>query len=253
MPNPIKAAVEAIREQGVWWTIKHVPEYVVHQARSVVPFARYYWRERREGFDAKHGTDTTGLVQIVELPGFVGRFDDIPGYGTLPASMITDILRAVDVDHAQYVFVDLGSGKGRVVLLAGESPYKRVVGVEIAGPLHEIAQRNLERYRGERRAGAVELVCSDVLEWELPPDPLVFYIGNALSPRVLRDFLARVEASLRAHPRDVYFMYAHPQEEAVLAEQGFLHEVARKPGELGRDIVSTPPDKIGWVLYRARR
>src|SRR3712207_1940229 len=45
------------------------------------------------------------------------------------------------------VFVDLGSGKGRVVLAAARFPFKRVIGVEIAESLNEVARANVEAAR----------------------------------------------------------------------------------------------------------
>ena len=45
------------------------------------------------------------------------------------------------------VFVDLGCGKGRVLLMAVECGFKRVVGVEFAHELCEIAKRNVSIYR----------------------------------------------------------------------------------------------------------
>src|SRR5437763_11062946 len=41
------------------------------------------------------------------------------------------------------VFVDFGSGKGRVVYQAGRLPFRRVIGVEVSEELNRIARRNL--------------------------------------------------------------------------------------------------------------
>src|SRR5215831_11087448 len=43
-------------------------------------------------------------------------------------------------------FIDLGSGKGRVLLIAAQYPFKSVVGVEFSGTLHKIAQTNISKF-----------------------------------------------------------------------------------------------------------
>ena len=61
------------------------------------------------------------------------------------------MLRALDIDYSDFVFVDYGSGKGRTLLVAAEFPFKKIVGVEIAQELHAIAGKNVDQYRGNNR------------------------------------------------------------------------------------------------------
>jgi cyclopropane fatty-acyl-phospholipid synthase-like methyltransferase len=58
--------------------------------------------------------------------------------------------RALDrlqLDPRDFVFVDLGSGKGRVILRAATRPFRRVEGVEFSEPLHRVALRNIDNAR----------------------------------------------------------------------------------------------------------
>src|ERR1017187_10137955 len=50
-------------------------------------------------------------------------------------------------DFHDFVFIDLGSGKGRTLLMASDYPFRRIVGVELLPALHRAAQENLSRYR----------------------------------------------------------------------------------------------------------
>ena len=52
-------------------------------------------------------------------------------------------------DFRDFVFVDLGSGKGRTLLMASDYPFRRIVGVELLPALHQAAQENLGKYRSE--------------------------------------------------------------------------------------------------------
>lgn len=69
-------------------------------------------------------------------------------------------------------FVDIGSGKGRVVLVASTLPFMRVVGVEFSEDLDRIARENLSRFpAAEQCAGQVELLCMDRRLPDRLPDP----------------------------------------------------------------------------------
>src|SRR5438105_15577545 len=56
------------------------------------------------------------------------------------------LLRDLDVDERD-VFVDIGSGMGRVVLMAARRPFKRVIGIERSAELVEVARMNLAQSR----------------------------------------------------------------------------------------------------------
>src|SRR5580700_6255635 len=53
------------------------------------------------------------------------------------------------LNFRDFTFIDLGSGKGRTLLMASDYPFHRIVGVELLPSLHEIAQENLRQYKSE--------------------------------------------------------------------------------------------------------
>ena len=71
------------------------------------------------------------------------------------------------MDKEQLVFVDLGSGKGRTLLLASEYPFRRIVGVELSPKLHRIAKTNVEKFRSEeQRCRTFALHCMDAVRYD---------------------------------------------------------------------------------------
>jgi predicted RNA methylase len=46
--------------------------------------------------------------------------------------------------HGETTFVDIGSGKGRALIIAAEYAFKRIIGVEYSPSLATICRRNLE-------------------------------------------------------------------------------------------------------------
>jgi SAM-dependent methyltransferase len=118
------------------------------------------------------------------------------------------------------VFVDLGSGMGRIVLRAAEYPFKRVIGVEMSPELHEIAVENLERCRDRWRCGDVELVCSDVLAYDFPDDATVVFIYNSFQGEIFDAAMGAVFGSVERNPRRVRILYRNPTQHERLMSTG---------------------------------
>lgn len=116
-------------------------------------------------------------------------------------------------------FLDIGCGKGRVLLQATRRPFGRVVGVELSPQLAEQARRLIAGGgRRRRRCREVEVIVADVTRWEVPDDITIAYAYNALSGESLRQMLDRLADSVRRAPRRLHFVYANPEhEEEVLA------------------------------------
>ena len=118
------------------------------------------------------------------------------------------------------VFLDYGCGKGRVLVMAARRNFARVIGVEIAPELCEVARRNLDSDRSRRRCGAVEVVVADVTEWEVPDDVTVAFMHNPFRGQVFEQAVAELLASLDRNPRRIRVIYRVPMEEQRLLATG---------------------------------
>jgi SAM-dependent methyltransferase len=117
-------------------------------------------------------------------------------------------------------FVDIGCGKGRVLLQATRRPFGRVLGVELSPQLAEQA-RELVAGGRRQRCGTVEVVVADVTRWQLPDEITIAYAYNALSGESLQRMLDRLAESVQRTPRRLLFVYANPEhEDEVLAHPG---------------------------------
>jgi len=120
-------------------------------------------------------------------------------------------------------FVDIGSGMGRVALLAMRYPFKQIVGVEISPALHEIAVENLARYRTNTRACKdVRFVRADAAAFAPPKGDLVVYLYNPFQAPILAAVLER----LLAEPREIVILYHTALERATIDATGAFDLVA---------------------------
>ncbi len=107
----------------------------------------------------------------------------------------------VQTDFVDDVFIDFGSGKGRIILGAQEYPLKRIIGVELQESLCCIARSNYHSWRGRRVCNSVEIVCRDAVEYEIPADAAIFYMYNPFRGQVLKSVIDRIVDSINKYPR----------------------------------------------------
>jgi hypothetical protein len=238
-----------------------VPQ-TVPETPSLITSARNFWKERR----SRHGffTATADLLYVIwefmrdstpsrlrtrfgdadydwdyrvnTTSGAVGWRDRLlgvlhsPYQPTDPGSfreMIEMLQQNAGMNLSEFTFIDLGSGKGRTLLMASDYPFRRIIGVELLPSLHHIAQENLDRYKnGSQRCFALEAICSDATAFVFPEEPLVLYLFNPFPESGLRKTIEHFENSLRSHPRAAYVLYHNPQLEHVLEEQSFLKKIS---------------------------
>jgi SAM-dependent methyltransferase len=155
-------------------------------------------------------------------------------YQPSPHELASQLIASLPLDPARYTFVDYGSGKGRVLLIAAQQPFSSVVGVEFAHELHERAQCNIERARSTLRAASVFSLHADATAFEPPQTPLVAYFYNPFGEPVMRAVANKLTASLSASTHDAWIIYVHPDHRAVFddihwhtVESGDFHVVMR--------------------------
>jgi SAM-dependent methyltransferase len=112
------------------------------------------------------------------------------------------VLRPTEVLPGE-VFLDLGSGKGRMVLSAARFPFRRIIGVELSERLTAIARRNVATYRLRPRGADIELVTADVLDYRIPDEVSVVYMFNPFCGATFESVIARLIASVDRRPRAV--------------------------------------------------
>lgn len=166
-------------------------------------------------FDSVHGTETRLFSDLKSLDVAGMNKQHGERYQPSPVYSLRRLLKRLDIRYPDFSFVDFGSGKGRTLLIAGELPFKQVIGVEFSADLHARAQQNIARY-GERRAGTVASIHADATEFALPEDDLVLYFFNPFNAPVLGKVLDNLVASLAARPRRVILIYLYLPDPAWL-------------------------------------
>lgn len=174
-------------------------------------------------FDIAHGTQTGGIVEIFDLT-IVGENQR---HGLLYAATRPDdfdrIFRSLDIVQAHdFTFVDLGCGKGRTLVLASRLSFKRIIGVEFAVELVEVAKKNILKLKESQPGRNVEVVLADAAEYELPVEPLVIYVFNAFGSAIIQRVARNVHSAWQKNPRPIIFVYMNPVHLREFADDAWL-------------------------------
>src|SRR5258708_19178551 len=114
-------------------------------------------------------------------------------------------MQAIPADFSKFTFVDLGSGKGRVLLMASDYPFQRIIGVEFMPELHCAAIKNVASYSNDhQRCRHIEAVCLDARDFQFPSGPLVVYLFNPFSEPTFAQILENLRLSIEQTALPVY-------------------------------------------------
>ena len=196
-------------------------------------------------FDNEHGTDTEAIREIVSLD--IALSDNAlhaVDYEPSPYHITAKILRKLSIDHTRFSFIDFGSGKGRVLLIASQSPFKAVIGIEFSRELCEIARSNIAKVRASKCAASlVECVHTDAMEYRLPDEPLVCYFYNPFDQIIMEVVVGRLVESLKKIPREAYVIYLNAKYRMLFDNSGLWDVIS----ENDLDVIS---EWDPFVIYR---
>ena len=173
--------------------------------------SRHYEHFMETRFDHKFGLDTVARVPLSALRIDSGNRAFGRVYAGSPIAQVRRGLRQLDVRSEEFTFIDLGSGKGRVLLLASELGFRRIVGVEFAPELHAIAQRNIGRY--PPCAGRdVRSLCVDAGNFPIPAESCVVYLYRPFGLPVVELVARNIAAAVAAGAARIVVVYLWPIE-----------------------------------------
>lgn len=214
---------ESVRYRGVRKTVRYLGAELWQMLLDMLP-ERKRSRFGDIDYDCDFGVDTTWArlplrVRLRELT--TERL-----YQPTEPTEFRELLSQALIDYSDFVFIDLGSGKGRALLMASEYPFKRIIGVEIQPHLHAIAQQNIARFTSpDQKCADIQAICMDAREYSFPFEPLLLYLFNPFPEYVFSTVLANLESSLIEHPRPAVIIYNTPLAKSAIESAEFLQKL----------------------------
>lgn len=215
--------MRSIRQEGSRKTLLKIIDHT--SDRLLSRSMRLYIDQR---FDRKYGVDTSGIINTASLDISADKKKTSKEYQPTPVKAIRRILKSLTIDHSQYTFVDFGSGKGRVLLLASEYPYSKVIGIEFSRMLHSAAEKNIEIWKRQGRVKCrnIESICKDATEFGLPHEPLILFFFTPFNATIADQMARAISADFKKCPRQVQLVYygGRPDFLNALTQTNFSYE-----------------------------
>ena len=222
-------------------------------------------------FDREHGTDTSGLIPGEVIAQGTGvRVAELTAYYGIAPSILQGILDiwiqrtttsqtpSPNRNIEDTVFLDVGAGKGRAMLLASRYPFLRVEGVELNAELARVAAANIALWQQDTLSevlAPITLHHADATKHPLPVEATVAFLFHPFELPILRRFLAHIEQSVSNDPRDFDLIYVNAEHGSLLDRHpGFMRlwvgNVAMTPDDHLADLAAIAEQKGLWLNRR---
>jgi SAM-dependent methyltransferase len=192
---------------------------------------RRFWKRlpdehrRNLAFDERYGTFTAAEVLLSETGVAADRAAAGNGvYRPIWEPEFHAALALLKVPFEDFTFVDLGSGKGKGLLLAADYSFARIVGIEYSPGLHTVAESNLKRFRSpSQKCRMLETVLADAITHPLPTGPKICFIFNSFDRPTMRGIMHRLDREA-ARPGPLYVVYVNVRRVAEMGDalDGFV-------------------------------
>jgi hypothetical protein len=185
-------------------------------------------------YDEKYGVDTDAWVYQPEMD--LSARDEADGaqfYGPTPHLTLHHVFSNLPIKCNEFELIDVGSGKGRVLLVASGYPFARIIGVELSKSLAGIAQQNIVKYhRNSRRPQEwqrIEIRQTSFLDYSIPDGNLVFFLFHPFVGKMFEDCMLHIHSAALTRPnRLIYVVYVNPWINKNWLEKSGYFELVRE-------------------------
>src|SRR5579859_3502328 len=229
---------ESVRYFGWWRSLRELANATWDALVELLPSRRkasfgdldYDWEHSVDTTRSNVGFGTQLLTGVTARPYFATEpwlFEQIMEALALSIQQSAASQTPAHGTLRNFTFIDLGSGKGRVLLMASDYPFKKIIGVEFMPELHRAAQKNIASYSNDRqRCQQIEAVCVDARDFQFPVEPLLVYVFNPFSEAAFAQVLENLRRSVEQSPRPVYIAYRFTEFENLLSQKTWLEKIA---------------------------
>lgn len=166
------------------------------------------WHELKRG--TKYGINTVKPESLKRLTITEGDVTKSSPYEAVSYYLLESLLKAFRKFSNASSIIDLGCGKGRVMVTSAFYGFTSITGIDFAKELCEEAEKNMKKTETKFKSLKWKVICKDVLNYQIQDDDQVFFMSNPFEKEILTTFLDKIEISLKKYPRTIWFLYSIP-------------------------------------------
>jgi len=169
----------------------------------------------------KYGIHTFSSIDLKKLTITNGDTSKASRYEAVNFFLLEKLLENFRKLSSVTSIVDLGCGKGRVLVVAAYYGFTNIKGIDFAVELCQEATKNMEKVKSKFPLIHWKIINSSIEEYDILPDDTVFFMFNPFTEEIIRIFLNKLERSCQQFPRTTYFLYASPLYKELLTGIGY--------------------------------
>jgi len=152
-------------------------------------------------------------------------------------TLLRKTFKSFPYDPAEFTFIDIGCGRGRVLFEAEKQGFARVIGIELEPSLAEAARHNIEL-----RGSSAEVAETDAAKFDFPSDDLFIFMYNPAHEAIM----ARIIENLKTSPaKRMFVAYMNPAHGYLLQQSGRFKEL----GSIRKTVSVYPWDSFPVILF----
>ncbi len=201
------------KQRGKFAWLSHLMYSIKHRGlASTCSMGLKEWQKERE-----LGIKTFGAHAPAELS--IEADSKMGGHLYQPSSSVIfeRAMNALPYNFSDKVFLDIGSGKGRALILAAEAGFRKAIGIEYANELNDIAYTNIEKVKSKFPKTEFVLQEGDALQYDITEEVDVIYFFNPFDEDAVRGLMLKVKPAFE-RKKPIYLVYVHPVHCNVLEE-----------------------------------
>jgi len=170
-----------------------------------------YWEDLRDN-------SRTASWMCVENFGIENKLQrNSSPYAPTTNLSLKKILNKLNLQSRQ-TFLDLGCGKGRVLLLAAAEGFKDIRGIEFSPVLQQIAKKNCKQYLTKKHTTqGITILEMDVRNYQFEGDEEVVFMFDPFSESVLKTVVDNMKKPLATPKCKLTIIYRSPVHKDIFA------------------------------------
>lgn len=167
-------------------------------------------------FDWKYGIDTKIWVSHENLIAENNLAIHSGQYQPNCAFVVKKVLNRLQLSKDQ-TFIDIGSGKGRILILAAEYGFQNIKGIELSSNLSAIAESNIRTFKSKTNySGQIQIINTDATKYKFEITDNIIFMYNPFNGIIFEKVIDNIKLSLEKHPRQITIIYMNPTERQML-------------------------------------
>ena len=173
-------------------------------------------------FDLKYSIETRHHIASWDLKIESANKKYAFRYEPIPFREFYSSMNNLQIKFEDYIFIDVGAGKGRALLLASDYPFKELIGIEFSKEIYKIAKNNIEKFKYMSKKANFNLLYEDATKYTFPNENIVLFLYNPFDGKVLYDFINKIRQYIKTTKKDFIIIYHYPMYSKLYDKQSFL-------------------------------